>query len=134
MDLENIISSGKHEWKFKVIRAGRGIGIGIGKVQKEKDPPLSINFMSDYSDNSLGGKSRCSYGKTFRFSARKVVTMMLDLDRLTLRFQVDGSDVYGVGISSGEYRAVVHMYGSVDEIQLLESDLSIEWRRNSKRC
>merc|ERR1712228_551094 len=126
---ENIVESGRHEWKFKIVRCQNHSGgymIGLWKVQPNVAPPLD-NFFAMGKEKgygysiSDGKKSRlfdgCSaeqYGK--RCNDGDIVEMIVDFDSLSLSFKVNGKDqgkshdLY----KDDKYRAAVYMWYAGD--------------------
>merc|ERR1712228_378981 len=120
--LENIVESGRWEWKFQLVRtytsSVRWAMIGISKAQKflPMDTYFTIGHNQGYGYSTsdgrkttvIGGYAAAPYGK--KCVDGDIVEMILDFDELSLSFKVNGID-YGKShyITHGKYRAAVFM-------------------------
>ena len=129
--LENIVSSGCHEWKFKIVECSNNgdsiIMIGIWRSKGKMSPPLDTLFNLDeqgYGYMVDAGRRSMVYNQWDRYGVKcvsgDIVEMTLNFDDLSLSFKVNGRD-YGRShhIKAGEYRAAVFMMQLNQEIQFL---------------
>ena len=128
--LTNIVDSGRHEWKFKIVQRRDVMLIGIWRVGENVSPPLNTYFTNGHDKGyaySLsagkrttirGGHSDSKYG--VKGTDGDIVDMVLDFDKSSLSFRVNGIN-YGKShdVKQGKYRAAVHLIGKGDQIQVL---------------
>ena len=128
--LKNIVDSGHHKWKFRIVQRTSVMSIGIWRVQMNESPPLDTYFTYGHdkgyayslstgmSTAICGAQSRTKYG--VRGKDGDIVEMILDFDDLSLSFKVNGID-FGKShdVTQGKYRAAVHLIGKGDEIQFI---------------
>ena len=136
--LENIVESGRHHWKFKIVNAttygGGSMHIGIWRERSDEDPPLKSIF-SRYDTETLTKVGISLNAIPFA----DIVEMILDFNELSLRFKVNGKS-YGKphNVKKGQSRAVVQMFRNGDEIQLLGYECAVptivDMKRYAKRA
>eukprot|EP01083_Nonionella_stella_P106460 307338_1 len=138
--LMNRISSGVHQWSFKILShsGGSNIDIGIWKT-KQYGKPITDNYFTKKKNNGYAyvctrgvitldnsaGRYGLRYGK--RCVANDVIDMILDMNKLELSFCVNKHS-YGkaFSIENTTYRAAVDMYSQHDQLQL------VSYQQNAK--
>ena len=131
--LSQIVNSGVHKWKFKLL-AAQGYTINIG-LWKTKYPIKTNEFLSQqdkqyayqlshgclttgkdgrmYTDGGTYGKNGCEIGD--------IIEMILNLEDRTIRFSINDEDA-GIAYKDIEpisYRAAVGLYYNKDSIEFI---------------
>jgi len=136
--LSNVLHQGVHRWTFKTnIRFCHwwSATIGIWKCSDNSSPPrgdiftlgdhrgyglnLSEGTLVDPMTGKVPSVSPVEYGK--RCVGANVVEMVLDLDALTLKFVINGTD-YGKAFDverGSRYRAAINLSQIKDSVELL---------------
>ena len=129
--LTNIVDSGHHKWKFRIVQRTSVMSIGIWRAQANVFPPPLDTYFTNGHDRGYayslstgkstaicGGQSAKKYG--VRGKDGDIVEMILDFDESSLSFMVNGIE-HGKShdVTQGKYRAAVHLIGAGDEIQFL---------------
>ena len=140
--LLGIIDSGVHEYKLNISRLKRGLTggwkqtIGIWKVNENNKPPWSGDFFLKARKGSLGlnnrgrrlvgeklypGDDQHDYNNCPGYKSGDTVDMIIDFDKLELRFKINGKDYGKAGDLNPEhkYRVAVSLMIKDDAIQLL---------------
>eukprot|EP01084_Bolivina_argentea_P208739 355765_1 len=138
--MKQIISFGHHEWKFKITKYHLGtwnqhrmsLMIGVWRVKENQHPTVNRWFTeepnSGYGYNVAVGQcsdpqSGLCCGKAYgrRCNEGDTVTVILDLEKLTLAFKVNEYN-YGKAfdIVPDKYRAAVFLSQDGDSVTLLE--------------
>ena len=134
--LKEIISSGEFEWKFKIGKQGipgsYSSTIGIWKITDKRSEKSVVGtncfnkhdkklYVCGYAFDIaiiVSGQTRINYGK--KCVTKDIITMTLDLNKLELKYKVNGEDQgKAFDIKPGAYRAVVNMSTHGDSITLL---------------
>ena len=142
--MKRIVEYGYHEWKMKVkygrsdTNSGYSVGgelmIGLWRVQKDKKPPQSTYYTDGkeqgYGFHVTSGQlidHEYGYGTLKKYGEKVtdgIIDMILDFNRLSLSFKIDGKD-YGKAfdITQDKYRAAIYFnnyHGAGDYVQILE--------------
>ena len=128
--LSNIVSKGKHHWKFKIWRLnGSTLAIGVwdnkynlDQVFNEylfrvQDALYCVNFNHQVTE---GQNKQIRYGK-YLLANRAIIDMYLDLDTLDLSFAIDNTH-FGTAYKirkGASYRACVCMMSDEAKLELL---------------
>ena len=133
--LNNIIYSGKHYWRFKIISCRDGyegsITIGIWNIKDKLDNsgqrPIDTNFTYGMSSSyglraNIGKKIHIGYSQKYAIPCKRndIIDMYVDFDKLELKFSINEID-YGIAynITQGNYIAAVALYHEVDSVKLI---------------
>ena len=130
--LKHVVSNGEHSWKFKILKAG---AIMIGICNMKNCDSVKDKFFTDNGGGygfmiNSGQKyenTRCSqwaFKPTVKCKDNDVVSMYLDLTKLTLSYSV--SDNYQTitfkAIEKTEYKAAVYTYWTDCSVRLIQSN------------
>ena len=129
--LHNVVKSGIHKWTFKLIQFGGPRFVSLLGVFKAKyTPVLTVQFFYPCYNDKVYAYDICSgrklnHMRIMRYGIRckqgDVVVMILDLNKLELKYKVNDID-YGVAYKDVEqtsYRAGISGYGAYPTYQLL---------------
>ena len=135
--MKRIIDNGYHEWKLKVKfsgGSGNSLMIGLWRIQKDKSPPITNTHYNKGREQGYGfhcssGELICTdkgFGVSAKYGVRvthAIVDMIVDFNKLSLSFKIDGKD-YGKAfdIKKNKYRAVIFFDHAGDFVQILEND------------
>ena len=125
--LTNKWSSGKCQWKFKVINLNKKewmshsrISIGIFEVSNNQQPPLSRRW-GNYSI-TLNFKNQVN-GRALEIG--DIIEMFVDFDELNIKWKINGIDYSNyikrrkITIKPGKYIVAVNLFAPKDSIKLL---------------
>ena len=130
--LKQVVNSGIHQWKFKIIQHTSSCTVDIG-IWKTKNIIVKDQYIRKKGKAYLYGApfARLSKGDVadgnnpdYTFGKRcvegDIIEMTLDLNKRELRFSVNARD-YGVAfkVENTSYRAAVSIYYIKDSVQLL---------------
>ena len=128
--LTNKWSSGKCQWKFKVMNLNKKesmsnsrISIGIFEVTNDQQPPLHgrLPVLGNY-DITLNFKNQAN-GHVLEID--DIIEMFVDFDELNIKWKINGIDysnnsVRGtIAIRPGKYIVAVNLFAPGDSIKLL---------------
>ena len=133
--LDQTISSGIHEYKFRIFIAERdqnyfdlSIGIIMDKFIKPENIKNECHFLQDtgYGFSTSRAIASCKSNWLSREYAKipndgDIITMIVDLEQNTISYKINDED-YGVAfdqIEEGEYRVAVYSYTIGSKIELL---------------
>ena len=137
--LSNILSAGKHYYKFKIQRDKRGsvladLYIGIFPIKPPQLLPLtsyiSTNIGCYYILPTLGyfrsnGKQINHYFPAFEHG-QTIIEMFIDFDVLEIKFSVNGKDCGKADkIQKTEYRGAVSFYCQNSKCQLIRYNYNV---------
>merc|ERR1712228_163358 len=115
--IKGILSTGTHEWKFKIIGL---VYIGITNEKNEKKKDTSFNTLYYWTGGYLkdvdGNKTEINE----KVQKNDIVSMILDLNNNHLIFLLNGKQIgNSLTVKNGSYRAAVSLAYSSDSIELL---------------
>mmetsp|Transcript_16999 Transcript_16999/g.27108 ORF Transcript_16999/g.27108 Transcript_16999/m.27108 type:complete len:232 (+) Transcript_16999:635-1330(+) len=145
--LSNIVSSGFHMWRFKIVQCRRGgkssqwsATVGLWKVRKEDSDCDNLPLNTYFTNVAASARSKSyayAFGMGVLIDARSgnpwsgreygtkaktgdVIEMYCDLDKRHIGFSVNGID-YGIAFEnvSAPLRAVINLHDAQDSVQLL---------------
>ena len=125
------MKTGKHYFKFKPLRIAGNSWINIGIWLDDGKKPKLNDYLNKYfygfviteaqklmPENS--GSRDEAYG--VKCKVGDIIEMFVNLDKRTIKYSINDKS-YGIAYSNikkGEYRALVHLFGIQDTMQLLE--------------
>ena len=137
--MTNIVSKGRHEWKFKIHKLSGGGSVGIWNMKYDPKPILlkgiaeeaerAYAFLLNGARLNVHDKAHEwteyeSYGQVCQSGG--TISMLVDFNKLTMSFEINGKN-YGKAfdISKGEYCAVMTTNDPNVKIELLSYETAL---------
>ena len=133
--LTKAVSTGYHEWKFKVValsddeklnRISCRIAIGLFDLKTDCniDPPLSHHFVDYYGQNReyiyCFNTSPIYDEWSASINVNDIIEMNLDFDKSQLKWKINGKLLETIkGIKSSKFKVGVNLFAPGDSLQLL---------------